>query len=138
MTVADKGRLGIKPIRHLPTGTVTGVLLAHVISSSRVKDCPTYLSTMKPYQLFRDRRPRISLETRVAHSSGKWAERILHRDHEIAVLLLRWDDVLPTAAVGEGAVNQHNARLVCPCVLHDIVPFVCLHIACMCKTGGSD
>ena len=29
MTVPDEGRLGIEPVRHLATGTVTRVLLAH-------------------------------------------------------------------------------------------------------------
>jgi len=39
VAVCDKGRLGIEPVRHLAAGTVTGVLLAHVISPSRKMRC---------------------------------------------------------------------------------------------------
>src|SRR5215831_7367498 len=31
VTICDEGRLGIEPIRHLTAGTVTGVLLVHII-----------------------------------------------------------------------------------------------------------
>src|SRR5262249_34084560 len=45
VAVSDEGRLRLEPVRHLPAGTVTGVLLTHVISSSRkvmeVPDCRT-------------------------------------------------------------------------------------------------
>src|SRR5262245_20004133 len=47
VAVCDEGRLSIEPVRHLTTGTVTGVFLAHVISPSKkameVPNCRTVL-----------------------------------------------------------------------------------------------